>query len=501
MEASKVIPDNQKQAPGPSPDGDARAESQRPGIQEDILMGWVEKMAGTREFRGVLGSIFFGTFLHWAGDSTLKRMVALPAAEIVRKELNKSDWPSAMPNVSQALKDPGLLQFLTKAIPDLAKQANSMLDGVTAAFEKLEPDEQKKLAEELLKNLDMGKIGRFLNRVVASANTLSGLDPDFWADRLGPQFQELLDSLDFGGVRVLAERAGTDLPRLAGLFMDSLFARPAKLVISGSLLPVLVNVVLDLVLEIVRRVNTLAPDIVADVVLTLQREMNGRSVGALINQGAELIRKLHTGSALLGEPGKPALAQSLSNQMEAMIREIDGPLFLKARSFLIAGLDTLDKVTKDTLRRNNDHLMMHLSLGAARRNFAHRSTLRSLSMLADMPDDRLGPALTHAASTWNAHDVAEIVNIFCQLMNRAREHSPEAVGAIISEALSSLDEREVTKTLSWLYEEYGQEARPLARAVFPTLIMGICDWLSPEEDEHQEKVEQALHFVRNLLYP
>lgn len=464
-------------------------------------MGWLQKVAGTREFRGVLGSIFFGTFLHWAGDSALKRLLALPAAGIVRKELEKGSRPMAASNVSEALEDPDLLQFLTKSVPELAKQANSMLDGVTAAFEKLESEEQKQLADQLLQNLDMGKIGRFLNRVVASANLLYGTDPDFWADRIGPQLKDLLDSVDFGQVRELAQRSGTDLPRLAGYFMDGLFERPAKLVISGSLLPIFVNLVVDLILEVVQRVNTLAPDIVADVVLTLQREMNGKSVGTLLNQGAELIRKLHTGSALLGEPGKPAFAQSLSNQMEAMIREVDGPLLLKARSYLIAGLDTLDKVTKDTLKKNNDHLMLHLSLGAARRNFAHRTRLRSLSMLADMPDDRLGPALEHAASTWNAHDVAEIVNLFCQLMNRAHEHSPEAVGAIISEALSSVDEEEVERLLTWLYEEYGEEARPLARAVFPTLTMGICDWLSPEDDEHQEKVEQALSCVRNLLYP
>jgi hypothetical protein len=90
---------------------------------------------------------------------------------------------------------------------------------------------------------------------------------------------------------------------------EELWRYPAKVVCILSMLPTLSNTALKGLRETAAPLNRMAPDLLADVVISLIRNVDAKEISGIVNELAELVRKIHTGSALIGEPGKPALPE------------------------------------------------------------------------------------------------------------------------------------------------------------------------------------------------
>jgi hypothetical protein len=86
--------------------------------------------------------------------------------------------------------------------------------------------------------------------------------------------------------------------------------------------------------ETLKPINNLAPDLLGDVVFSLVDDIDGKNIGMLINELCELVRKIHTGSTLLGEQGKPQLPNTLSRLTCETMSTVDINLLLKARTLL-----------------------------------------------------------------------------------------------------------------------------------------------------------------------
>ncbi|MFP4474856.1 MAG: hypothetical protein ACLFOY_04805 [Desulfatibacillaceae bacterium] len=489
-------------------DGAARQEAGHPENGHDRAGNrsknqvdeWILKLFNTREFNVAMAAVLPELFRYWAGDSRLKRLISRPVTSSVRNTFARDGETQRRPDVADILEDPELLAQVTEAVPYLLGQGTRVVSSLMRSFQELPDEDRRRVAVELLKSLNVGSNGEMLAGWVKLMNKIQRENPEFLTEYLKPHFEDLLKHVDFGELRELADRSSPALADLVGEFMDVLFQYPAKLVLSISFLPAIANLGLSALLEVLKRYNTMAPDLMCDVAMAMLNELDGERLGRIINETSELSRKLHTGSALLGEPGNPMFPEALSTLLETTLRQIDGVLFLKAREGFTNGVNTFDRVMKETLARNNEHLLMHLSLSASRRNLRHQSRIRSLAMLTDMPEEELAPAMEHAASTWNAHDVAEIVNLFATLINRAHRENPAVLSTIVAEAASALDEYEVGEMVETAFAEYGHEMRPFMRTVLPTVIEGVCDWLEPGDDDgNQERIDHALGRLRDLM--
>ena len=58
------------------------------------------------------------------------------------------------------------------------------------------------------------------------------------------------------------------------------------------------------------------PDLLADIVISFLKELDGAAVAELGNELTEIVRKIHTGSALLGEPGRSPAPRDLLRKIQ-----------------------------------------------------------------------------------------------------------------------------------------------------------------------------------------
>ena len=67
------------------------------------------------------------------------------------------------------------------------------------------------------------------------------------------------------------------------------------------------------------------------MVISFLKEMDVEPIANVFNQLTEIFRKIHTGSALLGEPGSPQLPKVLSQMIDQIIGRTDPITYWKAK--------------------------------------------------------------------------------------------------------------------------------------------------------------------------
>jgi len=163
-------------------------------------------------------------------------------------------------------------------------------------------------------------------------NKIAG-DLDY-AEILRPGFRKIIENIDFGELKETLDCSQDDIAAVVKMANEEMWQYPAKVVCLLSMLPSVANMTVSAVKETLTPINNLAPDLLGDVVLSLADEIDGKNIGLVINELCELVRKVHTGSVLLGEPGKPQSANTLSHLMQDTMSTININLLLKARASL-----------------------------------------------------------------------------------------------------------------------------------------------------------------------
>ena len=152
-----------------------------------------------------------------------------------------------------------------------------------------------------------------------------------YAESLRPIVRELVEKIDFGEIKEAADFHQENIAAAVMMINEELWRYPAKVICLLSLVPAVVNMGVSTAKESLVPINKLAPDLLADVVFSLVDNIDGKNIGRLINELAELVRKIHTGSTLLGEPGKPQLPYTLSRLTGETMSTVDINLLLKVR--------------------------------------------------------------------------------------------------------------------------------------------------------------------------
>ena len=108
-------------------------------------------------------------------------------------------------------------------------------------------------------------------------------------------------------------------------------------------------------------------------------------------------------------------------------------------------------------------------------------------------------ALYKGLSSWNASDLAEVVNVTCRMLNRVHEFKPEYLTTLVSEFVRSLDLFEVEDFLAWFARDMGETVRPVVRTVAPHIIREVVTALSPEDDGNDEAIDEARNLLRRFI--
>jgi hypothetical protein len=249
----------------------------------------------------------------------------------------------------------------------------------------------------------------------------------------------------------------------------------------------------------VEKMNEVPPDLLTDIVLAFLKEIDSRSVARMIDEVAEVVRKIHTGSALLGEPGSPQLPKVLNDMIDQIISQTDPATLWKARIALAEMKATVDQQWSETIHNNSEQFRLSLTKAPELFNIRQRTRNWNISQWDMLDDEELGQSLLQHISAYDIQEAAEVLNNYMRIANRLWEYKPEACAELVSQFANGVDLDELAAMAKHVVGGTGGELKPLARSMVPNLVEWACDTLSPEDDEFEDDAARARDALRALL--
>jgi len=321
-----------------------------------------------------------------------------------------------------------------------------------------------------------------------------------YAESLRPAVRQLIEHIDFGEIKEAADFHRDNIEAVMKMANEELWRYPAKVICLLSLLPAAVNMSLSATRETLIPINRLAPDLLADVVFSLVDDIDGKNIGMLINELSELVRKIHTGSTLLGEPGKPQLPNALNRLTSEAMSTVDINLLLKSRKLLAeikevslkAFIDQLEQSPELSREFFQDHF---LSIVAFIRNWSRKAD--AFERLFSEED--IAREFARGMGEIDAQEVANTISMLCGIVNRVRVVTPGVIRNTLSQAINAVDADEAGETVRWLSEDIVESLKPVASEVLPPVIRGIADLLRPDPDNGSGEIQEALAYFKNAI--
>lgn len=455
-------------------------------------------MLETREVRQALANILPDLLNVFAGDRRIKKFVMKLVGKYLHKSLSRPEDVFEREELAPLFGDPRFVRRLAEPLPDLINGLLDMINAATESIEKLDTDDKKEILGNLISKLSTGQTGEMITRGCRILNDLHKDDPEFFAKRLEPGFKRWVESVDFGELKEMAENSTNDIRAFVVMANNVMWQYPSKVVLLLSLLPTVVNMVSDTLDISLNRLNELPPDLLTDVILSFVREINTRPVAGLFNQLTEMVRKVHTGSALLGEPGSPQLPKVLSAKIEEIAEQIDAVTLWKAKIALAETKASLDASMADAVNEN-PHLK-HLAMikGPEISNIKIKAINRRLAYWDMADDETLSKSMANHIHAYDVQEIGEAVNNWLRLFNRIGDENPELFSGIAAQLADAVDDYELAEASRKLFLS-GKKFRPAARSVVPGLVKWVADVLAEADDEYEDDAEAARNALASLF--
>lgn len=460
-----------------------------------FLENLARSIASTEEFDRIVCALAPHLVNRWAGRNIVKKAVARPVAKSIQKSFSENN---------KSVAGDGLLSnpsFAKAALSELPELINAILASLVMVAENISalPDEEKEAElKSFFGKLEAHRVAELINGLLRVIVDIHKSNPHFFAQSLAPVVASFIKTADFGELKEAVESSAEDVGLLVRHINETLWEYPAKVICVLSLLPSLANMLVRAGVETLAPINRMAPDLLTDVVLSLAGEMKGGQIGALVNQLCELVRKVHTGSALLGDPGKPQLPRVVSSLAEDVLGAVDWALLLKAMDLLGDIRNMLWMSFADAAEKHPE-----LVKGMYRQKFrAASSSLRRLSRQLDllescMDDDETAQSLAQGMAEIDPQELASVINHLCFMYNRAKESNSGVVRDALSQTVASFDYHELGLALRGIIEDSVDALRPVACEIMPPIVRGFAELLS--ENDGSGEMSDALEKFRNAI--
>lgn len=456
----------------------------------------IREVLNTRESRQLLSVLIPELLRVWADKNRLKNKVSGPLEKLIQSGFS----PELNVTYASLVDDPETLSRLSRLLPWIVSTASEAALNVASTAEKLAVEEKEKLAAGVFSREAFGHIGRLVTLLARMLGDIHEKNPAFLTRTVEPGFRKFIEAIDFGELRDAMDTAAGDVDAFAKMINDIMWQYPAKLVLCLSFVPDLVNAIVVVMKESIHRFNQTSPDIVADIALSLLRKIDGRGAGRLINEVIELIRSLHTGSALIGDPGMPRFLQDISTLISEAAECINPEVLAKAR---IALAEDREAIGGAALGAMSDHPQLWIQ--QARRwsdmvNPGLRLKSRRLSALEELPEDEFVEAVQGGVADVDIQEAAEIMNMVSILYNRIRSSKPEIMKQVAEQFVNALDLYELEDMAGGITSDLADSFRPVGRAVMPHVVNAACRMMAPADDEYEEAMAAARVKLRGLFF-
>ncbi len=459
----------------------------------------ISKILQTREVRQTLGSVLPDVLNVFAEDSRVRKFIMKIMGNYLNKKLSRPDDIFEEKELQVLFEDKKFIQNLGRPLPDIINGLFDVIVTMTKTIEELPTEEKLEIFGDVIAKISTGQTGELITRGCRIINDLHKADPEFFTNNMEPGLKKWVESVDFGEIREMFDNSAEDSRAFIRMANDVLWQHPAKMVMLLSLLPSLVNLLTDTLDVSVGKLNELPPDMLTDVVLSFAKEINSSSVAGVLNQLREIVRKIHTGSALLGEPGAPQLPKVLSNMIEAIVDQTDPITLWKAKIALAEiGASIGQSMTEAVNSKPN---LKHLSMikGPEITNIRLKSLNQKLVAWEAVDDEEMAKSMAQHLAAYDVQELAEVANNALRLINRLGDEKPAIFTEFASQLANAVDDYELAESAKRFFNGVSKELRPIARAVVPGLVTWICDVIQPNDDEYEDDAAKARNALASLF--
>jgi hypothetical protein len=470
-----------------------------PEFENPTLTDVLAKAAKTPEIRHLLKALLSGALKGWGEKGAIRSQLAGHAGRILKKQGVASGDKGVHPDLVDLLQHPKVVLYIRNQLPVLTSRLLELADRVAYSFENADQKQQTMLFDQLAASFDSDKTGRIIASLAGTLDRLHENDPTVLADKVVQILKQVLAQLDFGELKGVFANSERDLRALGTEFNDLLFEYPAKLILMLSFIPGLSNHLLFYGEDLLKRFNALPADILADLLISFFKETDARTAGKLINNLAEFIHQVHTGSALTGDGGMPQFSVELADKTRTALEAVDTELLFKAANALVDGHEALRTSLYAAAGEDQDFPALALKHRVARTNAKNRLARQKLDLLEDLGEEASAAAISAGLSEWNAYEFAEVINAVCAAANNLQQQSPDMVKHMVSEFVNTLDLYEIEETVNWLSRDLTQTFKPILQTVLPVVIQDVVSCLETDNGENGEAITEMRTRLRRFI--
>lgn len=411
----------------------------QPDNAADLTGSIVWKTVKTPMIRKLVSAIVHEALKDWSGDSKLKARMSSSVENVVDSVLSAEDKADGKMGVE-----------LGKLVTAFARESN----------------------EELKKGLTAIE------------------------DPLQTAINDFIVNTDFGELKEMVDRSEGHVVQNIDVAIECIWRYPAKV---ASILASLVSAgnisVKSITLIVKSLLDNLGPDLTADILLSIVRELNGKEIGKLTNNVSELLRRMHTGSLLLSRGGKSLFEIYLTNLLKDAVSEIDPEIFTKARIALAEDGESIAKALAEVMSENEKMLFASVAAYSALENPKIRAQAIKMNLYENADPGKFIEVAASGISDLDTQVMAENFNAALRIINNIHEAKPELFTTLLRGFADSVDEDELQKTAQWFVPEIVGTFKTLAPAAMPSLINGFCDMVKADQSEEARKAIENLRSV------
>ncbi|NCO59666.1 MAG: hypothetical protein COX16_09680 [Deltaproteobacteria bacterium CG23_combo_of_CG06-09_8_20_14_all_51_20] len=416
-------------------------------MKKEIL----KRLLETKEFRSFVAEAAPALLDLWAGNRVICGILSRAAGRRIKRGLLAKEAPC----LSDLLSEPEIVREILKdaapIIPGLARKVSE----VFSALDRLTPQAQAEVISEFIERARIHDAGRLITEVFHVLNRLRDSDPALFTERLAEALKGIVRQTDFGEIREAIEKSKPFLASITTQVLDELFAYPGKVLILLSFIPDVAAAAIEVLRGFLCRINEMPPDLVCDIAASYCERLYPSAISDLANQVAEIIRKLQTGSALLGEVGAPRLSTLFSNFIGRLYDDIDKEVLLKAAG-AANEISAAWHEAEVSGRMRNPDLMAGIAASRARAfSYRMRGLSRSFAADEDMAPPEQEVFAEAVLASLDLRDAAEALNSAFRRILFLWDKRPELCGKVLVEGIETIDETSLLSLVDRLLDAAG----------------------------------------------
>ncbi len=289
----------------------------------------IAELIQTEDFKRVTRSFIHQLLHNWAGESGLKKRLAPSIAKRMQKSLLGPESNGAFP-VSEKIRDP---QELTTSLIALVNDMLARMAQLGSTLQEMDSAQKEALLETIAGNVHFGHATALWGPLTGALTDARQKNPTFLADILQERLTAWMQEVDFTTVTSWLNASREDMAALSRTINDALWQSPERVREVLEIIPALTNLLTGIVAEFLGRLNKLKTDEITDLFLHLLDQLDGESLGEMLNAHGNINHKIMKGTEELRDPAAdiPSSENVLMRKMEEVAGKMDPNLIFKLR--------------------------------------------------------------------------------------------------------------------------------------------------------------------------